>query len=394
MGGITMKTKTLPDKPERAEITPRVNLPKERLMALDALRGLTVAVMIMVNTSGDARHTFPVLAHSRWNGCTLADAVFPCFLFMVGISSVFLVDSRLDRGLSRRTILVQAARRSAILFLLGLAINSFGGFSLHTLRVYGVLQRIAFCYFAGTAMLLWWRTRTIATIFFSILVGYWALLRFVPVPGLGSPGSTIPFLDPFANLPAWLDRNLVPAAHLYRHSFYDPEGLLSSVSAISGTLMGVLSGKRIRAKRTSFQSVLGFLGAGLACAFAGLIWERWFPWNKRLWTGSFVLWTGGLSLVALCLLLWLLDVQKLGRRWSYPAVVFGTNALTAYAFSEFLADLLHVIHVSGGMTLQHWLYLPLAATISNPSIAALSTPSSLWPYAFFRLCCSTATRYS
>jgi predicted acyltransferase len=258
-----MKTERPPNKSERAEITPRANLPKERLMALDALRGLTVAVMIMVNTSGDARHTFLILAHSRWNECTLADVVFPCFLFMVGISSVFSVDSRLDRGLSRRTILAQAARRSAILFLLGLAINSFGGFSLHTLRIYGVLQRIAFCYFTATAILLWCRTRTIAAAFFSILVGYWVLLRFVPVPGFGSPGSTIPFLDPFANLPAWLNRHLVPAAHLYRHSFYDPEGLLSSVLAISSTLMGVLSGKWVRAKRTSLQLVLALRAQAL-----------------------------------------------------------------------------------------------------------------------------------
>jgi predicted acyltransferase len=198
------------------------------------------------------------------------------------------------------------------------------------------------------------------------------LLRFVPVPGLGWPGSTIPFLDPFANLPAWLDRHLVPTPHLYRHSFYDPEGLLSSVSAITSTLLGVLSGKWVRATRTSLQSVLRLLVAGITCAFGGWFWQHWFPWNKRLWTGSFVLWTGGLSLIALCLLLWLLDLQSVGRRWSYPAVVFGTNALTAYAFSEFLASLLRVIHVTVGMTLQRWLYQPLAATISNPSIAALS----------------------
>jgi hypothetical protein len=161
-----METRTLLDKSEGTESPLSAGMPRERLMALDALRGLTVAVMIMVNTSGDARHTFPILAHSRWNGCTLADVVFPCFLFMVGISSVFSVSSRLGRGLSRRTILAQAARRSAVLFLLGLMVNGFDGPSLHTLRVYGVLQRIAFCYLAGTAMLLWSRTRTIAAILY------------------------------------------------------------------------------------------------------------------------------------------------------------------------------------------------------------------------------------
>lgn len=349
-----------------------VNAPRERLKALDVLRGLTVAVMIMVNTSGDSRHTFPILVHSRWNGCTLADVVFPCFLFMVGISSVFSVNGRLGRGVPKRTILAQAARRSVVLFLLGLAINSFDGLSLHTLRVYGVLQRIAFCYLAGTAMLLWWRSRTIAAVLFSILLGYWALLRFAPVPGLGLPGSTIAFLDPVANLPAWLDRHLVPTSHLYRHTFYDPEGLLSSVSAVASTLMGVLAGKWIRAKRTSSQALRGLLAAGLTCAVAGLIWEPWFPWNKRLWTGSFVLWTGGLSIFALCLLLWLVDMRQFGRRWSSPAIVFGTNALAAYVFSEFLAGLFHVIHMPSGITFQRWLYQPLAASIPNPGIAALT----------------------
>jgi predicted acyltransferase len=372
--GRFLRTDTLQIEAKKADaaVSSEISRPAQRLTALDALRGLTVAIMIVVNTSGDARHTFSVLAHSRWNGCTLADVVFPCFLFIAGISSVFSVESRLNRGISRWTIMAQAAQRSAVMFLLGLVLNGFGDFSLHTLRIYGVLQRIALCYFAGTLILLCCRARTIAALFLSILIGYWALLRFAPVPGLGLPGHSIAFLDPFANLPAWLDRHLIPAAHLYHRGFYDPEGLLSSISALSSTLLGELAGKWIRRKGTSLPSVAGLLTAGLTCMFAGLIWEHWFPWNKRLWTGSFVLWTGGISLAALCLFLWLLDVQRRGRRWVYPATVLGMNALAAYIFSELLASLFHIIHLPSGLSLQRWLYRPLAAAIPNPGVAAMS----------------------
>ena len=344
-----------------------------RLKSLDVLRGVTVAAMILVNTSGDGAHTFPILAHSRWNGCTLADVVFPCFLFMVGISSVFSLSGRLRAGTPRSVIVRHALQRTAIIFALGLAINGFPTFPMHTLRVYGVLQRIALCYFAGTLLLLWARTRTLAVVFASILVGYWILLRWVPVPGMGMPGSTIPFLDPHANLPAWLDRHLIPAAHLYHQGFYDPEGLLSTIPAVASTLLGTLTGIWIRRKQPGAVAVRGLLFAGLLCMAAGLLWSHWFPMNKRLWTSSFVLWTGGISLLTLWFFYWLVDLRKSANRAVYPAIVFGTNALAAYVFSEFLASLLGTLRLSGsGTSVQRWLYHPLAAAIPDPRLAALS----------------------
>jgi predicted acyltransferase len=344
-----------------------------RLKSLDILRGVTVAAMILVNTSGDGAHTYPILAHSPWNGCTLADVVFPCFLFMVGISSVFSLSGRLRAGTPHPLIVRQALLRAAVIFALGLAINEFPTFPLHTLRVFGVLQRIALCYFAATLLFLWSRTRTLAILFFSILIGYWILLRWVPVPGMGIPGSTIPFLDPHANLPAWLDRHLLPAAHLYHQGFYDPEGLLSSVPALASTLLGTLTGIWIRRKQAGAVTARGLLLAGLLCMAGGLLWSHWFPMNKRLWTSSFVLWTGGISLLTLCLFYWLVDLRHRATRVVYPAVVFGTNALAAYVFSEFLASLLGTLRLPGtGMSVQRWLYHPLAAAIPNPSIAALT----------------------
>jgi predicted acyltransferase len=264
-------------------------------------------------------------------------------------------------------------KRAAIIFVLGLAINGFPTFPFHTLRVYGVLQRIAICYLAATLLFLWTRTRTMAVVFGSILIGYWILLRWVPVPGLGMPGNSIAFMDPFANLPAWLDRTLVPANHLYHRSFYDPEGLLSTIPATASTLLGTLTGIWISRNQAKAATARGVLFAGLLCVAGGVLWNYWFPWNKRLWTSSFVLWTGGISLLVLWLFFWLLDIRKSSSRWAYPAVVFGTNALTAYVFSEFLAALLGTVRLPGsGLRVQQWLYAPLRATIPNPSVAALA----------------------
>lgn len=354
-------------------LTPENAPASSRLKSLDILRGVTVAAMILVNTSGDGAHTYPILAHSRWNGCTMADVVFPCFLFMVGVSSVFSLSGRLRRGSPRSIIVRQALFRTAIIFALGLAINGFPTFPWHTLRIFGVLQRIALCYFAATLLFLWTGTRTLAVTLASILLGYWILLRWVPVPGFGMPGSAIPFLDPHANLPAWLDRHLLPAAHLYHQSFYDPEGLFSTVPALASTLLGTLTGVWIRRKQPGAITARGLLLTGLLCVAGGLLWSHWFPLNKRLWTSSFVLWTGGISLLALCFFFWLVDLHKRATRLIYPAIVFGTNALAAYVFSEFLASLLGTLRFPGStMSVQRWLYHPLAAAIPNPRVAALS----------------------
>jgi hypothetical protein len=156
---------------------------------------------------------------------------------------------------------------------------------------------------------------------------------------MGMLGSAIPFLDPYANLPAWLDRHLVPATHLYHQGFYDPEGLLSTIPAVASTLLGTLTGIWIRREQPATITARGLLLAGLLCMAGGLLWSHWFPMNKRLWTSSFVLWTGGISLLTLCFFFWLVDLRKSATRLIYPAVVFGTNALAAYVFSEFLASL-------------------------------------------------------
>jgi predicted acyltransferase len=369
---ITHAPNPLAPTPEELGIPPASRL-AARLQSLDALRGLTIALMILVNTSGDGAHTYRLLRHSPWNGCTLADVVFPCFLFMVGISLVLSLGGKLRRGVQRRVLVLPALRRALVLFAIGIAINAFPRFDLHTLRVFGVLQRIAICFFLATLIYLWLRPRTILWITVGILMSYWILLQWIPVPGYGLPGVSVPLLDPHGNLPAWLDRHLLPAAHLYHRGYYDPEGLLASIPALASTLIGVLTAFFLQTPRSAAAKAARLLVAGAFCLLAGVVWSHWLPLNKRLWTSSFVLLNAGVSLLALSIFIWWLDVQRKGTRLAMPMIAFGTNALAAYALSEFLASFLSSVRAPGSShTLQKTLFLPFATFIPNPYIAALA----------------------
>lgn len=347
-----------------------------RLLSLDILRGITVAVMILVNTSGDSAHTYFTLKHSKWNGCSLADTVFPCFLFMVGASIVFAMQARMAKGVSRAVLVGQILKRAAILFLFGIAVNGFPLFELHTLRIYGVLQRIALCFVLASLVVLFTKASRWPWIVLGLLAGYWVLLRWVPVPGFGLPVRDVPLLDPAGNLAAWLDRKLVPASHLYHHTFYDPEGLLGTLPSVASTLIGSIAAQWLRSAHENTKKLQGLLLAGAGAVIAGLVWNPWFPINKRLWTSSYVLLTAGISLLVLALVYWLADWKPSPERtnpprWAYPALVFGTNALGAYIFSEFLASLLGAWQV-GQFSVQKILYHPITLVVTDPYLAALT----------------------
>ncbi len=309
----------------------------ERLISLDVFRGLTILLMIVVNASGVG--SFAQLQHSAWNGWTLTDLVFPFFLFITGVSLTFSFASRINASPadpSRLRLLPHILRRSAIIFAIGLLINAFPHYHLATWRIPGVLQRIALCYLAGSVLYLWTGARPRRGISAPLLVGYWLLMRFVPVPGFGIPHVDIPLLDPDRNLVAWLDRKLM-WGHLYER-VRDPEGLGSTLPAIANTLFGVAAGEWIRQLRADSAKLLRrLLTAGLVCFVAGELWGLIFPINKKLWTSSYVLLTVGLSMLALAACYWLLDVKKLRGRWTVVPTVFGTNCIFAYAFSEFVA---------------------------------------------------------
>lgn len=350
----------------------------ERVLSLDIARGITMAFMIMVNNNGAAPyHPFQ---HSAWNGWTPTDLVFPCFLFVVGASIVLSFDKRLERGVSKASMVVSILRRTVILFALGLVVNGFPHFPWATLRIYGVLQRIALCYLCAALFYLWRRdavSKVVAIV--VLLVGYWILMRYVPVPGAGVPTKNIPLLDPNQNWVAWLDRRLLPG-RLYE-GVRDPEGLLSTLPAIATTLLGVLAGLWLRTERTRGRICAGFLAAGVVLIGLGELWNLSFPINKKLWTSSYVLFAAGCSLLLLGVLYWLIDVKGWRKPLRQPWIVFGTNAIFAYMLSELLASTLWSVHLHGNEMLWTWIYQPCFSHIHPPGVGSL-----LYSIAFTAVC--------
>jgi len=307
-----------------------------RLICLDIFRGLAVAGMILVDNPGSDEKVYWPIAHAEWNGWTPADFIFPAFLFLVGVSVVFSFAKRRERGVSRRRILLHVFIRSLLLIAIGLLVNAspFIGVDFHALRFEGVTQRIALCYFAAAILELWSDRRGQIIAIVACLFGYWALLRFVPVPGLGVPGRDIPFMDPNQNLAAWLDRKLF-MGHLFDGT-RDPEGILSTIPAVATTLLGVLTGHWLRSQKTSATKAIVMLLAGICGLVAGEVWNIWFPINKNLWTSSFAVFSGGFALVFLAFLYWVLEIKRWRGAWTMPILVFGMNAIAGFVADSFV----------------------------------------------------------
>ena len=325
--------------------------PARRLLSLDVARGITIAFMIMVNNNG-GRGSWGFMNHAAWNGLTATDLVFPTFVFVMGVSVVFAIEARLARGAARGQLVRHTIQRAIILCLLGVVVNSFPFFELEHMRFYGVLQRIAVCYLAVSLLYLWNpRPGPLAAALVVALVGYWVLLRWVPVPGAGMPGRNVPFMDVRNNLVSWIDRQVFPH-HLYRdlpdHNVRDPEGLLSDLPAIGTALMGVLTGLWLRTRRSTAVKAQGLIAGAAASLALGYLWARWFPLNKNMWTSSFVLVAGGCSLTLMALAFWAVEQKGWRTGWTWIWLVFGSNAIAAYMFSELLPGVLHNIHFTSG----------------------------------------------
>jgi len=329
--------------------------PVQRLLSLDILRGLTIAFMIMVNNNG-GRDAWAEMHHAEWNGLTATDLVFPTFLFVVGASIVFAYEARLAKGITRARLAVHTVQRAAVLYLLGIVVNSFPYFHLAHMRFYGVLQRIAVCYLVIGLFYLWdKRASTKVALLLVVLIGYWVLVRWVPVPGAGMPVRDIPFLDKDQNIVAWVDRQLMPN-HLYEdsttHNLRDPEGLLSDIPALGTALLGLLAALWLRSQREQKIKAIGLAIGSAALLASGYFWSIWFPLNKKMWTSTFVLVAAGWSMAIFALAYWAVEVKGWGkadsptRKIVWPWLVFGSNAIAAYMVSELIPGINDFIHIN------------------------------------------------
>ena len=333
-----------------------------RYASVDILRGFTVAIMILVNNPGSWDYVDPMLEHAAWNGCRMADFVFPFFLFIVGLSIVFALNKALESGADKKQLALKSLKRGAILFGLGLFLNAFPEFNLHILRIPGVLQRIGIV-FAITALLYIYlseKQRRGAAVL--ILLAYWAILVLVPVPGMGEAS-----LEKGKDLGAWLDRLLLNG-HLWQYSVtWDPEGILSTLPAVVSSLLGVSAGVYMKKVTRPINALLWF---GVILIVAGLLWSLAFPLNKSLWTSSYVVFTSGIALLLLSLSIYLFD-EKGVTKGTTIFRAFGANPLAAYFGSEFLARILGFVKV-GEHSLSEWSFMGYCSFLAPAQASVVS----------------------
>ena len=337
----------------------------QRLVSLDVFRGITIAGMVLVNNPGTWEHIYWPLEHASWSGWTPTDLVFPFFVFIVGVSIPLAFAKRMESGGNTRDLYLKIIKRTLIIFAIGLFLNGLPYFGLAEYRIPGVLQRLAVCYFFASIIFLNTKVRTQIAIALGLLIFYWLLVKLVPAPGFAAGDLTKE-----GSLPSYVDR-VVFGKHVWAQAkVYDPEGLLSTIPAISTALIGVLTGTWLRTEKTRYEKAAGMFVVGAVCVAVGWAWNSFFVINKALWTSSYVLFTGGLALQFLSLCYWLIDIQGY-RRWAKPFEVFGLNAIALYVVADVLAMGLGVIKV-GGDSLGGWIFTHLFASWASPINASLA----------------------
>ena len=340
--------------------------PTQRIRSLDALRGFDMFWIIggaeLVRGLLDLPHSpslsrigLSLAEHAVWEGLHFYDLVFPLFLFIVGVAVPFSVESRLERGESTGRVVWRVARRTLLLFILGVLANVVaGGPGLEHVRAPGVLQRLALGYAFAAVTSLCLRPRAQAGLTAALLVAYWLILRFIPTPGFPAYSLT-----PDGNLAGWIDRQVFLPGQMYE-SWGDPEGLLSTIPALATALIGVLAGHWLRGAQPGGRKTLGLIVAGLACLAVGGVWSLEFPIIKRLWTSSYVLVAGGWSLLLLAAFYWTIDVRG-WRRWPLFFVVIGSNAILIYLGQSLIDAFLGEALGWPDWPLAVWVALTLAA---------------------------------
>jgi predicted acyltransferase len=328
-----------------------VSKTKERLLALDVFRGITLVFMTIVNMPGDKGLTYAPLTHVRWDGWTIADLIFPFFIFIVGVAMPYSFAGRLARGDSKRKLVGHILLRVAVLFAIGVFMNWYTNFMgglpryhLANIRIFGTLQRIALCYLLASLLYLRLKARGLAVTATAILVLYFILLKFVPVPGHG-----VPVLTSDGNWVQYIDLHVM-RGHL-QTATYETKGWLGTFAATAQMLIGVLAGLYLRSSRSGTEKVRAFLVAGNLGILLGLVWSAWLPINQSMWTSSLVVFMSGMALVILACCYYLADVRKV-TWWTKPFVIFGANSLFLWVLGGDGSSLtsLHLIkfHLANG----------------------------------------------
>ncbi|NVO19671.1 MAG: DUF5009 domain-containing protein [Bacteroidetes bacterium] len=350
---------------------------QERLSSLDALRGLTIIGMIIVNNPGSWTAAYPPLCHSEWMGCTPTDLVFPFFLFIMGFSLFLSTQHRIMRGDSKSTLFWHVLKRSALIFLIGLILNAFPFNNISNLRVLGVLQRIAIVNFACGLFLIYSTRKTRIYSGLIILIIYWVLMCFVP-----SPLTGYPTLAYETNWAAWLDQNIL-GRHIWEYMpKMDPEGILSTFPAMVTGLLGIEIAFLFTKQSDQREKTILLLLIGFILTVTGLAWGTVFPLIKKLWTSSYVLYTAGLASMTLGAFYWLIDHYKKEKSvWLLTA--FGKNPLVLYVGSELLIMIVWQFHVFGAarLSLNDWFFqflVDVGASPMNASLAWAILYLSIW----------------
>ena len=325
----------------------------QRSESLDVMRGLTLALMIVVNMSISEDKSYAPLLHAVWHGLTLTDLVFPSFLFVVGTALSFSLEKY--QRLGQSAVLKKIFMRSALIFLCGYLLYWFPFFEfdkagqlallpLEKTRILGVLQRIALCYGLASLILHYGKERGALAFSVVALLGYWAIMAAFGDYSLKG------------NAALKLDLLLLGEAHMYHGEgiAFDPEGVLGTLPSIVNVLAGYFAGRFVRASGAGFETIAKLMLAGALCLVVALSWSSVFPLNKKLWTSSYVLCAIGIDLFVLALLVYLIDLRKL-TGWSYFFQVFGRNTLFIYLLSEVIQTIFWIAHI-GNLALFDWLF--------------------------------------
>jgi predicted acyltransferase len=318
---------------------------QQRYYSLDVFRGATVALMILVNNPGSWGHIFSPLGHASWHGCTPTDLVFPFFLFAVGNAMSFVMP-KLALGTANE-FWKKVIKRTILIFLIGLFLNwsPFVKWSDNQLifktweniRILGVLQRIALCYFFASVIVYYGKSKISLFVGMMILVTYWILNIL-----LGAPGNPYSISGYFGNS---IDQLILGVSHIYKGEGvpFDPEGLISTLPAIVQVILGFLVGEYIQLKGKSFEMLAQILLTGVVLVLAGYIWDFSFPINKKIWSSSYVLYTTGLAMITLGMFIYLLEFKEAKGKWSHFFDVFGKNPLFIFVLSGFLPRVLALL---------------------------------------------------